>query len=393
MRAVAVIPARGGSKGVHRKNLRRVNGQTLISRSVRSCLDAERIKTVIVSSDDPEILTEAESAGARPLLRPDSISGDLASSESALLHAVDALDLATDFDIILLVQCTSPFISPSDLDDAVQLLATGGYDSVFAAVETSEFLWCPTEDGLRGVNHSHEERKRRQDLPKQLKESGAFYAAKLDGFLSHHHRFFGNIGAVLVDPVTSIEIDNEFELQISNAIAQVVEEQLPVDQPLRGVKAIVWDFDGVHTDDSVFVADDGSETVRVSRADGMGVRRLRDRGVPTLILSSETNPVVKRRAEKLEVESRSGTFEKLRHLTEWCANQKLTMSDVAYVGNDLNDLECMRAVGFPIAVANAHYEVKNAAVLVSSSSGGDGAVREIIEIFLRSNPESAPSDS
>ena len=135
----AIIPARGGSKGVPGKNLRRVGGRSLVARAVDACLRTRSIDAVYVSTDDHQIASAAEAAGARVILRPDELADDLASSESVLLHALD--HLVEQPDIVVFVQCTSPFIAPDDLDRGVDLVATRAADSVFSAVPTYEFLW------------------------------------------------------------------------------------------------------------------------------------------------------------------------------------------------------------------------------------------------------------
>jgi N-acylneuraminate cytidylyltransferase len=149
------------------------------------------------------------------------------------------------------------------------------------------------------------------------------------------------------------------------------------------VAAVVTDFDGVHTDDTVLTDGDGRESVRVSRSDGMGIARLRRAGVPVLILSSETNPVVSARARKLQVDVRQGVEDKAAALREWAKDQRVPLSRVAYVGNDVNDLGCLEIVGFPVAVPEAHPLVLAAARVIVSQNGGRGAVRELADRVLR----------
>src|SRR5215210_7498265 len=164
-RVVAVIPARGGSKGVPGKNLRRVAGRSLVQRAVDACVAARSIDATYVSTDDAHIALAAAQAGAEVIERPPDLSGDTASSESALLHALERLAAdGTEPEILVFVQCTSPFIAPGDLDRAVDLVAGGQADSVFAAVPTYEFLWQSGSDGLAtGINHDAAYRPRRQE--------------------------------------------------------------------------------------------------------------------------------------------------------------------------------------------------------------------------------------
>lgn len=152
-----------------------------------------------------------------------------------------------------------------------------------------------------------------------------------------------------------------------------------LEQALRDVRFAVFDFDGVFTDNHVWVNGDGAETVRCSRADGFGLRRLEEVGVGSLILSTETAPVVSARSSKLRVECLQGVTDKLRVLREEAAVRGVSLEQTAYVGNDVNDVECLRAVGLPVVPADAWPEVRHLARLVLSRNGGDGCVREFCD--------------
>jgi YrbI family 3-deoxy-D-manno-octulosonate 8-phosphate phosphatase len=143
----------------------------------------------------------------------------------------------------------------------------------------------------------------------------------------------------------------------------------------------------VHTDDRAVIDSVGTEMVTVSRSDGMGVGLLRTAGIPLFIVSSEVNPVVAARARKLDVEFRQGRQHKKGSLEKWAKRIGVPLERIAYLGNDVNDLECMAAVGWPIAVADAHPEVRRAARIVLSSRGGHGAVRELADRVLRGRPD------
>jgi N-acylneuraminate cytidylyltransferase len=378
-RVVAVVPARGGSKGVPGKNLRRVAGRSLVQRAVDACVAAAAIDATYVSTDDAGIAEAARVAGAKVIERPADLSGDTASSESALLHALDQLAAdGAEPEIVVFVQCTSPFIAPADLDRAVGMVAGGQADSVFAAVATYEFLWWSGPDGqASGINHDAAYRPRRQDREPHFRETGAFYVMSVAGFRTARHRFFGRTAVVEVPELTAVEIDNEHDLTLASALAAAIDPRVRVD-----VDVVVTDFDGVHTDDSATVDEDGYEAVRVSRADGLGVERLRKAGVPILILSKETNRVVRARATKLQVDVLHGIDGKAEVVLDWLSRQGVAPERAAYLGNDINDLGPMELVGWPVAVADAHPVVRRAARLVLSHSGGHGAVRELCDLVL-----------
>lgn len=384
-RIVAIIPARGGSKGVPRKNMRRVGGVPLVARAIAAARATASVDRVIVSTDDQEIAAVAEEWGANVTIRPAELANDEASSESVLLHALDVLDQEGSApDILVFLQATSPFIDPRDIDIAIDLVIANEYDCVFSATETFGFLWAADAGSARGVNHDPRVRPRRQDREPHYLETGAFYVMDAAGFRASRHRFFGRVGLVEVAERTAIEIDSEEQLGLAQAIAPLFAD----DAALTDASAVVTDFDGVHTDDTVQTDAEGRESVRVSRSDGMGIARLRRAGIPVLILSSETNPVVSARARKLEVDVRQGVEDKVAALREWAKDRSIPLARVAYIGNDINDLGCLEVVGFPVAVPEAHPLVLAAARVVVSRTGGHGAVRELADRVLRDRRDS-----
>ncbi len=385
----AVIPARGGSKGVPRKNLRTLGGESLIARAVQTLLASSTVGPVLVSTDDPEIAAVASAAGAGVIERPTVLSGDEASSESAIEHALSHLAAQGVVpDVTVFVQATSPFIRVADIDRAVTLVRAGECDVAFSAVRSDVHLWRHDVDGPVGVNHEASVRQRRQDRVPEHAETGAFYVMRTSGFREHGHRFFGRLRLVEVDPSDALEIDSEHDLELAELIwsrREAAETSRPSAVPAR---AVVTDFDGVHTADRVVVDQHGVESVEVNRSDGMGVAQLRRAGIPFLILSSETNPVVRARAAKLGVDVIAGCDDKLRALAEWSDRQGVPLADVAYLGNDVNDAACLRAVGWPVVVAGAHPDItahrdaRSASPIVLRRRGGDGAVRELADRVL-----------
>ncbi|HEY9294394.1 MAG TPA: acylneuraminate cytidylyltransferase [Microlunatus sp.] len=389
MSTVAIIPARGGSKGVPGKNLRPVGGVPLVARAVRTCLAAALIDAVYVTTDDAAIADVAHRAGAEVIERPTDIAGDTATSEAALEHAIGVItERAGQPDVITFVQCTSPFIDPVDLDRAVEMVIADQADSVLSAIETYEFLWRDADPAIAagsgpmiGQNHDAGYRPLRQQRRPDFRETGAFYVMRTDGFLAHRHRFFGRTGVINVSEFGSLEIDTVEELHLADAICGVLEKARPEELPID-VDAVITDFDGVHTPDTAYVDAHGNELVQVSRGDGLGVERLRRAGVPFLILSKETNPVVLGRAAKLQVEVLNAVEDKTTALQKWLADTGIAPERAAYVGNDINDLGPMSVVGWPIAVPDAHPEVLAAAKIVLSAPGGRGAVRELCDRVL-----------
>ncbi len=426
----AIIPARGDSKGIRRKNVLAICGKPLLVWSILAAKRASNVDAVFVSTDDQEIAQIAAAHGAGVIWRPAELAGDTATSESALLHAVEVIGngayVAGDSrlemevggvavsgegpysniqypiskilrpwrndDILVFLQCTSPLTTGADIDAVVERLVADKADSALSVTDFHYFLWKTGEDGAEAINHDKRFRPRRQDREPQFVENGAVYAMRIPGFLEARHRFFGKTVFHVMPRERCWEIDEPVDFAIA---AILLRKRLQAEQAalLPGtIRAVVFDFDGVLTDDRVLTSQDRSEAVFCTRKDGMGIRHLQEAGIPVLILSSEENPVVKARADKLKVEVIHGSLDKAPLLAEWAAKQGIDLQSVVYVGNDINDIGPMKIVGCPIAVGDAHPEVKRHATVVLEKNGGDGAARELSDMILARSACAAPSE-
>lgn len=388
--AIAIIPARGGSKGVTKKNLRVIGGLPLIARTVRSALKAARISAVYVSTDDDQIADVARAYGAIAIARPAELSDDRAASEFAILHALKHLEtLGVVPTITVFLQCTSPFTTAKQIDAVVSAVESTGAASAFAAIPDHSFLWTAANTGFaQGVNHDENApRKRRQELAPQYREAGSIYAFRTNDFVRAGHRFCAPTVLVPVEG-PSFEIDSEQDLQLCQAWSSLTEASEHFSLP-PFIDALVMDFDGVITDDRVLVSESGTETVICSRSDGLGISLLLATGIQLLILSKERNGVVLARAAKLGIPALSGIDDKKPHLQHWLETRSISAANTIYLGNDLNDIPCMLSVGWPIAPADAHPAVREIARYVTAKSGGRGAVREVAELLHKA--KNAPS--
>ncbi|MET0387960.1 MAG: acylneuraminate cytidylyltransferase [Polyangiales bacterium] len=380
----AVIPARGGSKGIIGKNLRVVGGKPLIAHTILAARAARWVNKVVVSTDDPAIAEAAERYGAQVVWRPADLASDTASSEAALLHALDQLEASERYvpELLAFLQCTSPLTSAADIDGTIERLVSESADSALAVAPFHYFLWRPGAAGADGINHDKRFRPRRQDREPEFLETGAVYAMRVAGFRAARHRFFGK--TVLHEtPLERVcEIDEHADLDVAEVRLRMrdradVRAQLPAT-----VGALVMDFDGVLTDDTVTVDQDGRESVRCSRSDGLGLEQLRKLGLPLLVISKERNPVVAARCKKLQLPCEQGIEAKLPVLRAFCSQQGVALETVIYVGNDVNDLECLAAVGCGVAVGDAHPAAKRQASIVLEAAGGLGAIRELCELIV-----------
>ncbi|MEV8092417.1 N-acylneuraminate cytidylyltransferase [Streptomyces nigra] len=400
-RVLAVIPARGGSKGVPAKNLAPVGGVPLVARAVHACRASRLVTDVVVSTDDRAVAEAARQAGAEVVPRPAAIAGDTATSEAAVLHALDTHEAlhGAPVDVVLLVQCTSPFLVRDDIEKVAAAVTENGADTAVTVAPFHGFVWRETEEtdetgestggGGHGVNHDPSHRPRRQDRPEDFLETGAAYAMDAAGFRRHGHRFFGRTELVRTDPARVLEIDDPHDLARARALAPLLDGPgaLPT---AADIDAVVLDFDGTQTDDRVLIDSEGREFVAVHRGDGLGIAALRRSGLKLLILSTEQNPVVAARARKLRIPVLHGVDRKDLALKQWCEEQGIAPERVLYVGNDVNDLPCFALAGWPVAVASAHDVVRGAARAVTTAPGGDGAIREIAGWILGPSLDSLP---
>ena len=218
--ALAVIAARGGSKGIPRKNLRTVGGVPLVARTVQATLLARSIGRVVVSTEDSEIANVAIRYGAEVVWRPEELATDDASSESAWLHVLVEI-WRTKWEapeIVVALQCTSPFTAPEDIDGTVDALLWANADCAFSVERWHSHLWRP---GGVAVGHDPHVRLRRQDQAPTYRETGAVYAMRRAGFLTARHRVFGRVAMHEVPAERSMEIDTEHDLRVAQALAEM----------------------------------------------------------------------------------------------------------------------------------------------------------------------------
>jgi YrbI family 3-deoxy-D-manno-octulosonate 8-phosphate phosphatase len=382
-RTVAIVPARGGSERIPRKNLLSVGGKPLLVHTLEHARRCEQIDALYVSTDDAEIAGVARAHGAEVIERPADLAGAHASSESALAHALGWLgERGIAPELVAFLQCTSPLRADGDLGRAIDGLRDAAADSLFSACRNRRMFWRRSaQDELESLNYDHRRRPRTQDFEPQWMENGSIYLFKPWVLERTGNRLGGKIAVYEMGETESIEIDSPEDAELCDWLLRRRERAGAVKFP-REIDAVVFDFDGVLTDDHVWVDEQGHELVRCDRGDGLGVARLREAGIPVWVLSSESNPVVAARCRKLGVPVQQGLRDKGAALGALAAEHGFDLGRVVYVGNDVNDLSCMEQVGFSVAVADAVALVRERADWVLARPGGRGAVRELCERIL-----------
>ena len=404
---LALIPARGGSKGIPRKNIRDFAGAPLIAYSIAAGLQARNVTRVIVSTDDEEIAAVSRQWGAEtPFLRPAEFAQDATTDLPVFQQALAWLAEHENYhpEFVVQLRPTSPVRPVGLIDEAIELMLTNPQaDCVRGVVPSGQNpykMWQIEPDShqlkplLSLPNLEEPYNAPRQELPKTYWQTGHIDVIRTSTILEKRSLTGDVILPVLIDPRYTVDIDTPADMARYARLMQDPELE-PVD-PLKNrrqfpaqPKLLVMDFDGVFTDDTVITDQDGRESVICSRSDGMGLDLLRQHGkVHALILSREENPVVSARARKLKIEVYQGVQDKAQAIQQLIKERNVNQAEVIYIGNDLNDLPVLPYVGYFACPKDAHSEVLRRADLALSKPGGRGAIRELVEIILRSEHES-----
>lgn len=386
MNIITIIPARGGSKAIPKKNLTPFAGKPLLHWSILQALQSKYVSQVYVSSDAQDILDAARSWNAIPILRPSEIATDSASSESALLHALDYVEsTAGPVDLVVFLQATSPLRFPNDIDHAIDAFLAQDADSLFSmSVLDNCTIWKESNGVLSGATYDPENRLPRQASAKHLLENGSIYVFKPHILRTFNNRLGGKVITYPMQKWQSVDIDAPDDIPIAelffNAYLKPHYAKGSTD-----VSLIVYDFDGVMTDNTVSLSQDGVESISVNRSDGLAIAQIKSLGIPQLIISSDANPVVQKRAQKLGIPAIHNCQDKRKALYDFCEQNKISLSQTAFVGNDINDIPALQAVGYPITPSDAYPQAKSLATLVTKAKGGQGVIREIYQTLFSKN--------
>lgn len=359
-------------------------GKPLIAHTIEHARGATSVGRTFVSTDDEEIASISRFYGAEVVMRPKDLASDTAPSELALIATLDYLS-ATEHvypDLVVFLQCTSPVRDPSDIDKAVRTLLDQDADSLLSATRSHAFSWRRVQSQWSSVNYDYQQRQRRQDMPEEFVENGSIYVLKPWVLQKFQNRLGGKIALYEMGYWSSFQIDSEEDLSLCEWVLQHESRKASLNKLPSSIKAIVFDFDGVFTDNRVLVSQDGSESVLCNRSDGLGISRLKEVGLPIIVLSTEENPIVAARCKKLGLEFHQEVSDKLATLRSLAQRLGTSLRNIIYVGNDINDLECIKAVGCGIAVADSSDQVIRAAKVTLASKGGEGAVREVCDLVI-----------
>jgi YrbI family 3-deoxy-D-manno-octulosonate 8-phosphate phosphatase len=395
---LVIVPARGGSKSITRKNIRPFAGHPLLAYSVAAGLQAETVSRVIVSTDDESFAEVARHYGAEiPFIRPQELAADDSLDLPVFCHALEWLDTNEDYhpEIVVQLRPTSPIRPRGCVDEAVNmLLASPEADSVRGVVPSGQNpykMWRLTDESgmepLLQTDFDEPYNMPRQHLPETYWQTGHIDAIRTKTILEKGSMSGDVILPLVLDPAYTVDIDTIRDWELAEW--QLLKGELDAVRPGKSprplpekVELVVLDFDGVLTDNRVWVDAEGHELVAANRGDGLGLELLREEGIKIVVLSRETNPVVEARCRKLGLPFVQGLSDKTEALKRWMKESGTDAAHVIYLGNDVNDTPCFPLVGCAGVVADAHPQARTQADFVLSKKGGHGAVRELCDILL-----------
>lgn len=388
---VAFIPVRGGSKSIPLKNIKPISGKPLVYWAVKATCGCKYIDKVYVATDSEKIKETVETfktgveaeffKKAEVIGRSAESASDTAATEFAMLEFAENYD----FDNIVLVQATSPLLQTSDLDHGFEVFNEDGVDSVLSVVSQKRFHWGKDDKGYAyPANYDVFRRPRRQEFDGYLVENGAFYISTRVALIKSQNRVSGNIKAVEMNEDTFFEIDEPSDWVIIEALMKKNGMTAPIEIP--EIKLFLTDCDGCLTDGGMYYSEKGDELKKFNTRDGMGFNILREKGILTGIITSENVDLNRRRADKLKLDIlEAGCKDKLEAITRICLKRQIPLENVCYIGDDINDVDAIRSVGFGCAPADAMAQAKEAAKYVTKAKGGEGVIREVVKSIISFN--------
>lgn len=385
---VAFIPVRGGSKSIPLKNIKPICGRPLVYWTVKAACGCKYIDKVYVATDSDNIRETVESfksgieadifSKAVVIDRSVESASDTASTEFAMLEFAGRYE----FDNIVLVQATSPLLQAADLDRGFEEFDKPETDSVMSFVRQKRFNWAYTTEGnVEPTNYDVFHRPRRQEFDGYLVENGAFYITSKADLIKTQNRVSGSIKAVEMKEDTFFEIDEPSDWVIIEALMK--KNGIAAPREIPEIKMFLTDCDGCLTDGGMYYSEHGDELKKFNTRDGMGFALLREKGIITGIITSESVDLNRRRAEKLKLDIlEAGCKDKVGAIKRLCEKHGVAPENVAYIGDDINDIEAIKMVGFGCCPADAMPEVKAVADYVAVAKGGAGVIREVVGVII-----------
>jgi len=378
----AFVPVRCGSKSIELKNIKRFCGKPLVYWCLEAIENSEKIDRCYVATDCEEIEKKVESfefSKVEIYKRDPENARDTSSTEDVMLEFLEKKDLS-DEDLFVLVQATNPYLKSEHLTDALEKYEKEGFDSMLSVVNFKRFIW--EEDG-EPINYDYKERKRRQDMEEEYLENGAFYVNKVENIVREKNRLSGNIGLYEMPEYSWVEMDEPIDWKIGEMIIRENQASRIIGGLEKKIKLFLTDVDGTLTDGCMYYSENGEELKKFNTRDGMGLSLLQDEGIKVGMITKEDSEISKRRGEKLGLDMiEIGIDDKIGLLEGICEKENVRKDEIAYIGDDVNDIKVLEEVGLSFAPSDAEEEVREVVDYVVERGGGEGCVREAVNLVL-----------
>lgn len=385
---IAIIPARGGSKRIHKKNIKFLAGKPLLAYTIEASLNSKLISKTFVSTDDKNIADVAIKYGAEVIMRPEQLSKDDSSTEQAMIHAIEQLEKQgyKQIDYVILLQPTSPLRGTDIIDNGIKLVLESDVDSVLSVCEIQNYYLSGYFTGDY-YKREYDNRPFSQSMPKKYRENGALYITKKDLLISNKNRINGKTKAIVMNVLDSIDIDDEDDFNLVEEIILNIKGKKKLDgEMLKKIKLLITDVDGVMTDCGMYYSEKGDELKKFNTRDGMGIQILRECGIKVAFVTKENTKILEKRARKLNVDELfQGVENKLSVLEKLKDKYGLDYSEIAYIGDDVNDLSTLKKVGVSFCPNDAVDEVKEVCSYIFEKNGGEGVVRAFYDLCKKNN--------
>jgi len=371
MAIIGFIPVRIGSKGIPKKNIRNFCGKPLVCWTIEALLESDLDK-VVVATDSNEINDLIKDYPIEIFNRSEANATDESTTESVMLEYIKYSTTHIS-DKIVLAQATNPFITKKDVNAIIDAVKKGY--STLTVVPVERFLW---DNQGHSINYAPNSRPRRQDVSQNRTENGALYANSIQNIVNSRCRI-ENRPYLVEMPVYSLhEIDTEDDWDICELLFKKHMMHR------KKIKMFITDVDGVLTDGGMYYGANGDALKKFNAKDGMGFGLLKEADINTAIITGEVHKSVLARANKLGIVwVVRGVKDKLAKAIELASHYDVSLSEIAYIGDDINDMDLLRQVGYSACPSDAIDEVKDIVDYVCQRKGGEGCVREFIDKCLR----------
>jgi YrbI family 3-deoxy-D-manno-octulosonate 8-phosphate phosphatase len=378
---IAFVPVRCGSKAIKWKNIKYFCGKPLVYWCLQALEDCIEIDEVFVATDCNEIADVALELDLKKvkIYRRDAENAtENAGTEAVMLEFLSKQRLESE-DRFVLVQATNPFVTERDFTAGLESVQKEKFDSLLTCCRIKRFFW--EESGVP-KNYDYKNRPLRQEFKGELVENGAFYINSVGNILRDKNRLSGKIGIHEMPEHSFTELDENEDWIIAEQIFQKHNTVIPIK---KKIKMLLTDVDGVLTDSGMYYTESGDEMKKFSTYDGVAFGLLKSSGIKTGMITGEARKLNLKRAKKLKMDYvYQGVKDKLSVLLEICRKESISPEEVAFVGDDINDLDILKRVGMAACPSSAMPSIKAIeGIIVLKSKGGEGVIRELVDKYVK----------